>query len=682
MKTPIKLKGKLKTYMRWPIYFGLLILVVTVTMYFINMRAAIFMTAFAVVYAIVCVVLIVHLNPMIFEALIDFALGYSKVQRQIFSELTIPYALLDEYGTVLWGNEKFSELCLKDKIKGRLISELFEGISTEDMPYDVDMKEIKIQYGDRDFSVQLKKMDITELAENNEIFEDAQNDSTVLVALYMFDETTINRYMQELHDEGFVTALIYIDNYEEALESIDEVRRSVLVSLVDRRVNKCISMGDGIVKKLEKDKYLAVFRYKYLEQLCQERFTVLDEVKTISIGNEMSVTISMGVGAGGGNYAKNYELARAAIDLALGRGGDQVVVRDKDTINYYGGKSQQVEKNTRVKARVKAHSLKEIMDSSDRVLVMGHKLGDVDSLGASVGICRAAKELGKKAHVVIQDITTSVRPVIDQFMASADYDRDMFLGCEEAKAVVDLNTVLVVVDVNKPSITECPELIDLCSKVVVLDHHRQGSDTIDKAELSYIEPFASSTCEMVTEILQYIKEGIKLKSVEADALYAGIVIDTNNFINKAGVRTFEAAAYLRRNGADINRVRKILRNDMEEYKARAEGVSRAEVYRENFAISTCPSEGLTSPTIVGAQVANELLDVANIKASFVFTEYNETIYISARSIDDINVQLVMEKLGGGGHMNIAGAQMKDCSIEEAINTIKHTLDDMLQNNEI
>ncbi|MBR6696659.1 MAG: DHH family phosphoesterase [Lachnospiraceae bacterium] len=681
MKAPIKLKGKLKTYMQWPIYFGVLFLVMTIAMYFIALKPAMIMTAFMVVYAVIVIVLMVHINPMILESLIDFSIGYSQVQKQILSELTIPYALLDRNGNVLWGNTRFNDLCLKDKIKDKHISELFVGIDTEDMPIDNEMTQVEIKYGERDFRIELKRVDINSLINHNDLFESTEQDQ-MLVALYMFDETDINRYIQEIHDEGFVTALIYIDNYEEALESIDEVRRSVLVSLVDRRVNKCISSGEGIVKKLEKDKYLAVFRYKYLEQLQQERFSVLDEVKSISIGNDMSVTISVGVGANGGSYAKNYELSRAAIELALGRGGDQVVVRDRDTINYFGGKSQQVEKNTRVKARVKAQSLKEIMDSSDKVLVMGHKIGDVDSFGSAVGICRAAKALNKKAHIVINEITTSVRPVLEQFINNPDYDKDMLLTCEEAQNAVDVNTVLVVVDVNKPSITECPELLQMCSKVVVLDHHRQGSDTIDNAELSYIEPFASSACEMVAEILQYIQEGIKLKPLEADALYAGIVIDTNNFINKAGVRTFEAAAYLRRNGADITRVRKLLRNDMSEYKARAEAVRRAEVYKTHFAISSCPSAGLESPTIVGAQAANELLDISNIKASFVLTEYNGVIYISARSIDDVNVQLVMEKLGGGGHMNIAGAQLKECDMEQAVAIIRETIDSMLENNEI
>ena len=487
--------------------------------------------------------------------------------------------------------------------------------------------------------------------------------------------------MRENDAQSLVVGLLYLDNYDEALESVEEVRRSLLTALIERKINKYIASLDGISKKIEKDKYLIILRKRSLLQLQANKFDILEEVKTVNIGNEMAVTISIGIGLDGLTYLQNYEFARTAIDLALGRGGDQAVVKTTDQVTYYGGKSQQVEKNTRVKARVKAHALREIITSKDRVIIMGHRIPDVDSFGAAVGIYRIAKELDRKAHIVLNDVTTSVQPLRDLFL-NDDYEEDMLVSSEHAKSLAGAGTVLVVVDVNKPSITECPELLKICKSIVVLDHHRQGLETIENATLSYVEPYASSACEMVTEILQYISDGIKVKSGEADCLYSGIVIDTNNFMTKTGVRTFEAAAYLRRAGADVTRVRKLFRDDAVEYKAKADAVSQAEVYRNCYAISTSTGDGLQSPTIVAAQAANELLNIRGIKASFVLTEYQGLIYVSARSIDEVNVQVIMERLGGGGHMNIAGCQMEGITINDAIKAIKDTLDKMLEEGEL
>ena len=311
-----------------------------------------------------------------------------------------------------------------------------------------------------------------------------------------------------------------------------------------------------------------------------------------------------------------------------------------------------------------------------------YKRQDVDSFGASIGIYRIATALNKKAHIVINDITTTVRPMIERFMNNPDYPDDLFLTGDKACDMVDANTILVVVDVNRPSITEAPELLHLVKTIVVLDHHRQSSEIVTNAVLSYVEPYASSTCEMVAEVLQYIADDIRIKPQEADAMYGGIVIDTNNFNNQAGVRTFEAAAYLRRNGADITRIRKMFRDDMEDYKAKAEAIRQADVYQGAFAISICPSEGIKSPTIVAAQAANELLEIKGIKASVVMSKYNGTIYLSARSIDEVNVQVMMERLGGGGHRTVAGAQLKGATVEEAKEKVKKVIQEMIEKGEV
>ena len=396
----------------------------------------------------------------------------------------------------------------------------------------------------------------------------------------------------------------------------------------------------------------------------------------------MAVTISVGVGLDGLSYAQNYEFARNAIDLALGRGGDQAVIKTPDNTIYFGGKSQQVEKNTRVKARVKAQALREIISSKDQVLIMGHRLADADSFGAAVGIYRIARILDKKAHIVLNDVSTSIKPMVDLFMDHEDDEENMIIGSQQSLEYAGSGTVLVVVDVNKPSITECPELLRMCKSIVVLDHHRQGTEIIENATLSYVEAYASSTCEMVSEILQYIGESIRISPEEADCMYSGIMIDTNNFMSKTGVRTFEAAAFLRRNGADVTRVRKLFREDAIEYKAKADAVSQAEIYRNAFAISTCSSEDIQSPTIVGAQAANELLNIRGVKASFILTEYQNQIFVSARSIDEINVQIIMERMGGGGHLNTAGCQLSGISISEGIGILKTTLDKMIEEGDL
>jgi c-di-AMP phosphodiesterase-like protein len=488
--------------------------------------------------------------------------------------------------------------------------------------------------------------------------------------------------VRKIRADRFVVGLIYIDNYEDALDHVDDIRRSLFAGLIDKRVNKYFTTGASIVRKLEKDKYIVVFKYQFLEKLMADKFSLLEDIKTVKIGNDMTITLSIGIGTGTGDYAKSYDMSKSAMDLALGRGGDQAVVKDGDKTLYYGGKSQQQEKNTRVKVRVKAHALRQILENTENVLIMGHKLADIDSFGSAIGIYVICQRLGKDAHIIINNVSSSVKPFMDRFVNNEDYPEDMFLTREEAPEYVNKQTAVIVVDVNKADRTECPELLTVCKTIIVFDHHRQSSEPITGAVLSYVDPYASSAAEMITEMIQYVEDGVKIKPYEADALYAGISIDTDGFQSKSGPRTFEAVAFLRRHGADITRVRKMLRDDMECYVAVAQAVSNATVYRDAFAITIFDGEGLDSPTIGGAKAANQLLDISGIKASFVVTKYNDVIYISARSIDEVNVQLVMEKFGGGGHMTIAGAQLRDCSLEQAIQTIKNTLDAMIQEGDI
>lgn len=677
----IRLKGRLRTYLQSTLLLGVLLALINVIIYFVSIGAGILLSAFVVVYFVIVFLLMSYNKPIIMNELISFATQYGQIQKQLLRDLELPHALLDEAGKIIWTNARFEEVIHKEKGYRKSITTLFPGLTKEKLPGVQDTTEETIEYEGSVYSARMKKISLRETVENSDIVAGKDYDG-YLIALYLFDETALRIALQENDDQSLAVGMIYLDNYDEALESVEEVRRSLLTALIERKINKYISAQDGIVKRMEKDKYLVVLRKKSVQQLKEVKFDLLEDVKTVNIGNEMAVTLSIGIGLDGLTYAQDYEFARTAIDLALGRGGDQAVVKSPDSVSYYGGKSQQVEKNTRVKARVKAHALKEIISTKDQVIVMGHRLGDVDSFGASVGIACIAKALERKAYIVLNDVTTSLKPIVERYMSQPDYEEDMILTSQQAMERAGNNTVLVIVDVNKPSITECPELLHLCKSIVVLDHHRQGAEVVENATLSYVEPYASSSCEMVAEILQYVGDGIKIRSVEADCLYSGIMIDTNNFMSKTGVRTFEAAAFLRRSGADVTRVRKMFREDATEYKAKAEAVRQAEIFHEAYAISVCPSQGLQSPTVIGAQAANELLNIVGIKASFVFTDYQNMIYISARSIDEVNVQIIMEKLGGGGHMNIAGAQMENTSMENAIQTLKDTLDNMIKEGDI
>lgn len=683
MKNTVKLKGRMKAYLQSSLYLGFLLAVVDILVYMLDYRAGLVLTAFLIFYFAIVLSMMLYNKPIIMNELISFATQYGQIQRRLLRDLELPHALLDDTGKIIWTNIAFEHITHQEKGYRKSITTLFPSLTKDRLPGREGETEVecRVDYENGNYLAKLKKISLKEMAENSDIIE-AKGYDGYLIALYLFDETALQIALQEVDNQSLAVALIYLDNYDEALESVEEVRRSLLIALIDRKVNKYIASLDGICKKLEKDKYLVIMRKEAAIHIQESRFDILEDVKTVNIGNEMAVTISIGMGLNGLSYAQNYEFARNAIDIALGRGGDQAVVKVPENVIYYGGKSQQIEKSTRVKARVKAHALREIISVKDEVYVMGHRIGDVDSFGASVGIYRIAEALDKKAHIVLNDVTSSMQPMVEMFRDNKDYEEDMIISSQQALEMVGSNAVLVVVDVNKPSLTECPDLLKRCKSIVVLDHHRQGTEIIENATLSYVEAYASSACEMVSEILQYISDDLKLRAEEADCMYSGIMIDTNNFMTKTGVRTFEAAAFLRRNGADVTRVRKLFRDDAAEYKAKADAVSQAEIYRHFYAISVCTGEDVASPTVVGAQAANELLNIKGIKASFILTKYNGIIYISARSIDEVNVQVIMERMGGGGHLNVAGAQIENGTIEEGIESIKRTLDTMIEEGDL
>ncbi|MBP1755241.1 MAG: putative rane protein [Firmicutes bacterium] len=686
MNRNLKLRGALRVYLLWPIILTSVLLCMNLSIYMIDRLAGYVMTAFTVVYFAMAATVYLVKRHKIAAELVRYAMDYGQVQKRLLKELNLPYAILDLEGRMQWGNDEFMDIIQEKSAARRSISNIIPEILVDNLPKNEADEVLHIVLHGRNYKVLLRKV-ITPDFEDDINFhigdaESAWDDRNALIAMYLYDETEIISLLKENKEQKLITGLLYIDNYEEALESIDEVRRSLLTALVDRKINKYMQSIDAITKKLEKDKYIFVFQQKYLPFLQTSKFAILEEVRGVNIGNEMSVTISIGLGVNADTYISGYEYARAAIDLALGRGGDQAVVKDREKISYYGGKSISVEKSTRVKARVKAHAFREFVEGKDKVVIMGHKIGDVDSFGSAIGVYRIAKSFNKKVHIVINEVTSSLRPMMNKFVGNPDYEEDMFLKNDQAREIVDNNTLLVIVDVNRPSYLECVELLDYTKTIVIFDHHRQTNEAIDAAVLSYVEPYASSTSEMIAEIMQYIGGNLKLKPLEADALYAGIMIDTNNFLTKTGVRTFEAAAYLRRSGADVTRIRKSFRSEMTDFKIKADAISSTEIFLKHFAIAICASSEVDSPMILGAQVANELLNITDIKATFVLTDYNDKIYISARSIDEVNVQIIMEKLGGGGHLSVAGTQLENTSISDAIYKLKTTLTKMYEEGEL
>lgn len=456
MKENMKVRGQLKWYLAWPLLLSLFLMFANVAVLLVSWQAACMMLPFTITYIAMSAWLRVYSRKRVLGGLVEFSAEYAWIQKQLLTEMALPYALADDDGRIVWMNQAFQEIIALEKGTRKNLLSLFPEVTKTDLAVDNETAQVHTSFGEYKFRLDLQPIFVSGTEEED---IEALVSRQKLLAVYLFDETEILRYRQEITDERMVAGLIYLDNYDEALESVEEVRRSLLTALIDRKINKAIGSIEGVVKKLEKDKYFFTIKQKYMEQLEEERFSILEEVKAVNIGNEMAVTLSIGIGMGGDSYSQNYDFARAAIDMALGRGGDQAVVKDGSRIQYYGGKSQQLEKATRVKARVKAHALRELVETKDRLLIMGHQMSDIDSFGAAIGIYRIAVALNKKAHIVINQVTSSVQPMMDRFLDNPEYPEDLFLKGPQAAELVDNNTMLVVVDVNRPSITDAPELL-------------------------------------------------------------------------------------------------------------------------------------------------------------------------------------------------------------------------------
>ncbi len=682
-KAQLKYSGKVMRFWYWCVAICILLLILTGAVLSVNRKAGLIVGIGAlVIYATILAQYFYYRSRVMLE-LLDFSQRFGGVERDLLDEMSLPYGYVLPDGRIAWMNRMMCELSGREASCHKMISSVFPELTVEKLPEGEESVALEFTYEERQYQAVMKRVHLHEALEDMEIAEDTSGDCSV-IGIHFIDITELKSLQKENFEQKPVVGLLYIDNYDEAMESVEDVRRSMLEALVDRQITRYISSGGGLIKKLEKDKYLIVMSRADLKGLEKDRFSLLEDVKTVNLGNSLSVTVSIGIGTDSGNYIQNYESAHIAIEMALARGGDQAVVRVQDNMTFYGGKTDRAESNTQVRARVKAQALAEMISAHDRVLVMGHKNTDMDSLGACVGICAAAMHSGKPVHIVLEkeDGNPSIRFWINMLKDNLEYSEGVFIEHEQAIQLTDENAVVVVVDTNRASMVECKELLDLTKMIVVLDHHRQSAEKIVNAALSYNDIGASSACEMVTEIMQYYDEGVRPKPYEADCVYAGIIVDTDNFMTKTGSRTFEAAAYLRKNGADVTRVRKSFRNDMATYKARAEAVRHAESFMNCYAISVCPSEGLESPTVVGAQAANELLNIVGVKASFVLTSFNDKIFISARAIDEVNVQIIMERLGGGGHINVAGAQLDGVDIGQATVMLKEVLTQMTREGDL
>ncbi|WP_425448758.1 DHH family phosphoesterase [Dethiothermospora halolimnae] len=593
---------------------------------------------------------------------------FDSATKHAILNLPLPLVLVEVDGTISWYNPKFSDILDKKGILEKNIEDLVPNFSIDNIMEENDDMAIEATIKDREYKVLYNVVDVSNKDETTKNY---------IIMLYWLDITTFNILKNKYNDERMIVSLIQVDNYSEVKNSTEEENRPIVLAEIDKRLNTLTSRINGFIRKYENDKYIIIFENKHLEYLETKKFDILDDIRSIDEGNDIPVTLSIGVGVNGKNPAQQYEYAKAAIDIALGRGGDQAVVKKIDKLSFYGGKSKAVEKRTKVKARVIAHALRQLIDQTDKVFIMGHKIGDMDSFGSSIGIYRAAKNRDKEAYIVLNGTNPAIKNIYSKIQDEHREYLDDIIGSEQAKVLADKSSLCVVVDTHKPSFVEAPDVLDIVEKVVVIDHHRRGADFIEEPILTYLEPYASSTAELVTEILYYMGDKLDIEKFDAEALLAGITVDTKNFTFKTGVRTFEAASFLRRAGADTTIVRQLFRNDLDTFMWKAEVVRNAEIIEEKVAISLLDRDNDNS-IIIAAQSADDLLNIKQISASFVLTRKNNYIHVSGRSLGDINVQLILEKLGGGGHLTTAGAQIEDVSIEEAKEILKDAIKEYLR----
>ena len=594
------------------------------------------------------------------EYISDAASDENELQNNeaLFKSMN-PIAGIRIDGTIAWYNSAFKELF--SSITDKKISELIPEIKIRELYDDMGKTPLQTQLGEEIYNIRANVKRRT-------------SPDHAAIMIYLEKVTQLIKAQRAAEDAKCAVAHIMVDNFDEAIDDVTDEERLDIITLLDKNIIGYVQDEGGLVKKTEKDKYLCVFTRRELDKFIEGKFQILEDIKSFNPTAKTPPTVSIGIGVGGESFYKNEISARKALEMALGRGGDQAVIREKGKFKYFGGNSKETEKRTKVKARIMAHNLRELMEAANNVLVMGHRDSDADAVGAAIGVASMAGFVKKDAKIILLSKDDTVALLLKKIEENHYHD-DMFIGKSGVRDYITPKTLLVVCDTHIPEYTEMPELLESIKTKVVIDHHRRSESFISNADLVYHEPFASSTCEMVTEIMQYFANHYAVSTVDAEALYTGIAVDTKNFTFKTGVRTFEAAAYLRAAGVDTLHVKKLLRRTMENHKLKASIVTEAQLYRENIAISLY--SGVAAHLVI-ASAADEMLEISDIKASFVVARGEDnSVIISGRSLGDLNVQIIMEKLGGGGHMMVAGAQLYQTSVADAGDALKKAIDETL-----
>lgn len=572
---------------------------------------------------------------------------HNGVAGNILTTFPIPMVVLHIDGGILWYNEPFSAMFGNKNMFGMFLDTALPDLKWSEI--------LKASSGIRKetFICGRRYKVLGNIMRNQDT--SAPEEEEYSVYLYLIDETEEKQATERYYNEKTDVALILIDNYDEILQRMNDSEFQQVTFKINRYINTWVSESGGVVKKTDRDRYFVIFEHRYLQEYINRKFDLLEHIRNLGEEIHIPVTISIGIGRGG-SVSENESYARNALDMALGRGGDQVSIKDDTQYKFYGGKTKEYEKSTRVKTRAVAVAVRDFIQSADRVFLMGHANADYDSFGAAVGLQRAVRALYRQPYIVYEH-SPAVKNLMDEIKNHKEYD-GMFIEPEKALELATEDSLVIVLDTHRPSMLPCPQLLGKVNKVVLIDHHRRATEFISPCSLVYHEPYASSTCEMVTEILQYIGEEVKINTVEAESLYMGILMDTKNFLIKTGVRTFEAASYLRRHGLNTVAVKKMFNVGKDDYAHRVDIVKTAEKVADNVAIAVSEKR-YPNIRVIASQAADEILNIDNIEASFVLYPMENGVGISGRSLGDINVQLILESLGGGGHMTVAGAQLKN-----------------------
>lgn len=586
--------------------------------------------------------------------IIDYTKNIENLSVNSFYYSPMPISIIGPLGKIFWFNNKFKEL-VGDEVES--IENIEEVIPNFPVKTFEDNKEGI-----------LNNLELTDSGKSFNIMyyglEEGRFGEGISYVCYWNENTAFANLKAKYNDERPVAMLVQIDNYDEISEKLDKGEKSAMTAEVEKILNKYASEMNGFVLRYDTAKFLMMIEHKFLETLEAKKFSILEDVKALKGSGDFNFTLSIGTGVLAKNLTQLIDYAKGALDVALGRGGDQAVVKRINSVKFYGGKSKAVEKRTKVKARIISYALRQIIDQSSNVIIMGHRVGDMDSLGASIGLYAIARSRGKKSYIVLNTVNYALKNMYERMRKEESHYMESLISTETAMSLVDQNTLMVVLDTHRPSYTEAPELLHKVDKIVLIDHHRRSEEYIENPLLDYIEPYASSTCELVSELVQYMDDHIKLTKFEADALLAGIVLDTNSFTFKTGVRTFEAASFLRRNSADTTDVKELFSESLDSMKKKTEIIERSEIINGDVAVSYI-DENSENSNVIAAQSADELLTIKDVKMSFVLVRNKDYINISARSTGPINVQVIMEYLGGGGHLNMAGAQIPTQDMNEA-----------------